>query len=126
MIFLKQKKNIYKKVSLITGILGSCIILLSTGCEVQQVGSVKYEDFTIAPAVGQIIPTTCADGVDNDGNGLIDNEDPDNCKEGASGENLPPLPPNCGNGLDDDGDSFPMRSCALRTARARLRNRVDQ
>ncbi len=42
----------------------------------------------------------CSDGIDNDGNGLIDAEDTENCENGLDGET------NCGNGLDDDGDGW--------------------
>ncbi len=42
----------------------------------------------------------CSDGIDNDGNGLIDAEDRENCEDGTDGET------NCGNGEDDDGDGW--------------------
>ncbi len=43
---------------------------------------------------------TCNDGIDNDGNGLIDAEDTEWCNNGWDGET------NCGDGDDNDGDGW--------------------
>jgi hypothetical protein len=49
---------------------------------------------------GELDGAGCSDGIDNDGNGLIDAEDRENCEDGVDGET------NCGNGEDDDGDGW--------------------
>ncbi|MBI4234124.1 MAG: hypothetical protein HY686_06770 [Chloroflexi bacterium] len=60
--------------------------------------------FGQAAAIGgaQVVlqPENCNNGVDDDGDGLIDQDDPD-CQ-------VPPPPPteNCTNGIDDDGDGL--------------------
>ena len=100
MIFLKIKKNN----SLIAGVMGTIIILLSSSCSVEQVESGDNYDFTIVPSTGALIPSNCNDGDDNDGNGLADQNDPGNCGPGSSGEIVPPLPANCADGTDNDED----------------------
>lgn len=49
---------------------------------------------------GQFDGFGCSDGVDNDGDGLVDADDVENCSDGTDGET------NCGNGEDDDGDGW--------------------
>jgi hypothetical protein len=51
-------------------------------------------------------PVACTDGVDNDGDGRIDADDPACCRPGdcALIGNDEAADPSCGNGLDDDGD----------------------
>ncbi|MCB9527278.1 MAG: hypothetical protein H6701_02615 [Myxococcales bacterium] len=51
-------------------------------------------------------PPECRDGIDNDGDGLQDADDP-GCAEFDDPDELDPeTPPVCSNGLDDDGDGF--------------------
>ncbi len=46
----------------------------------------------------------CSDGVDNDGDGLIDALDPGCARAGDDDEDDPAIPAPCANGADDDGD----------------------
>jgi hypothetical protein len=48
-------------------------------------------------------PAECGDGIDNDGDGLVDGDDPD-----CAGEEPPPPPPadSCDDGLDNDRDDL--------------------
>ena len=48
-------------------------------------------------------PPACADGIDNDGDGLIDRDDP-GCEDRVDNDETDNAPPACANGLDDDGD----------------------
>lgn len=51
-------------------------------------------------------PAQCADGVDNDGDGLTDLADPGCSSSIDDDETDPPPPSACSNGLDDDGDGW--------------------
>ncbi|PIR83985.1 hypothetical protein COU18_01085 [Candidatus Kaiserbacteria bacterium CG10_big_fil_rev_8_21_14_0_10_51_14] len=59
-------------------------------------------------------PPQCSDGIDNDGDGLIDFPADPGCTSGdddteAPNPSIPPSPPPspaCSNGIDDDGDGF--------------------
>ncbi len=46
----------------------------------------------------------CSDGLDNDGDGLVDRADPGCAHDGDTGEADGPTAPACGDGLDGDGD----------------------
>ncbi|MEZ4470923.1 MAG: hypothetical protein R3F60_09005 [bacterium] len=49
-------------------------------------------------------PTQCSDGIDNDGDGRIDRQDPACTADSDDDESADPPPPQCANGMDDDGD----------------------
>jgi hypothetical protein len=49
-------------------------------------------------------PPECRDGIDNDGDGVLDRDDPGCTEDDDLDELDPDMPPVCSNGLDDDGD----------------------
>jgi len=121
---MANRKIINKITRIIIGLLGVTLILITTGCEVQKVGSTPSKDYIIDPFPGPpvppeivVLPPNCEDGLDNDEDGLIDTLDTD-CAEGSEGE-LPPPPvtilANCDDGLDNDNDglidSLDVESC---------------
>ncbi len=66
----------------------------ATGAEREELPEVPPAAFEGAAA--------CEDGVDDDGDGLVDVADPDCLGEDPQAEGAPP----CGNGVDDDGDGL--------------------
>ena len=52
------------------------------------------------------ISSSCSDGIDNDGDGLTDNNDIESCGPNGIGEIPSPLPPNCADEVDNDEDTF--------------------
>lgn len=76
--------------------LGRYFVVVDTGSR-ESVGAFRL---TVDP----VYPPECRDGIDNDGDGLIDNDDV-GCSEYDDPDELDPAePPVCSNGLDDDGD----------------------
>jgi glutamine amidotransferase-like uncharacterized protein len=47
----------------------------------------------------------CSDGVDNDGDGLVDAADP-GCVDAGDNDETDPAPPECNDGIDNDGDGL--------------------
>lgn len=61
--------------------------------------------YTQAVGTGATGDPACGDGVDNDGDGLVDMSDPGCTSAGDTDEyNAPPPPAACGDGVDNDGD----------------------
>ena len=59
--------------------------------------------------VGAVPVTQCSDGIDNDGNALVDYPDDPNCTDANDNEefdNNPPAIPQCSDGLDNDSDTL--------------------
>ena len=53
------------------------------------------------------VASACSDGVDNDGDGLVDFPEEFGCEDGAdTDEQDPPVRPACSNSVDDDGDGL--------------------
>jgi len=80
------------------------VLLLLIGCSPRDVdsaeGNVQRVGFGVSAALGEV---DCTDGLDDDGDGLIDCEDGDcSAAEGC-------YESDCGDGLDDDGDG--MEDC---------------
>lgn len=57
MRFMEDRKNIKKITVTFTGLIGVCAILMTTGCEVQKVGSTPSKDYIIDPFPGPPVPT---------------------------------------------------------------------
>jgi hypothetical protein len=91
----------------ITGTMDSDWTAKITGIEIFGPSGQVVNDFTITSASGTtytatgVVDTICANGIDDDGDGLIDVGSDPGCYDAsaASREN-----PQCQNGLDDDGD----------------------
>ncbi|MEZ4432347.1 MAG: hypothetical protein R3F65_08030 [bacterium] len=56
--------------------------------------------------IGGVVFPECDDGRDNDGDGLIDGQDPACVDPSGDDESADPPPPQCRNGEDDDGDGL--------------------
>lgn len=56
--------------------------------------------------LGITIPPECSDNIDNDGDGLINLDDPGCLSENDDNERDPLSGPACDNGIDDDNDGF--------------------
>ncbi len=79
------------------------IVLLPLGIHIKAVPgapSEVLEEFPSTPSTGMSGDGSCGDGLDNDGDSLIDLDDPD-CTEGEVQTELAPA---CADGLDNDGD----------------------
>ena len=60
MRIMAKTKIIKKYTGIITGLLGVSVILLTTGCEVQKVGTTPSKDYIVAPIPPEAIPWTPA------------------------------------------------------------------
>jgi hypothetical protein len=58
------------------------------------------------PATSLCQPTLCNDGLDSDGDTLIDEADPGCASILDDDETDPPVPPQCADGIDNDADGF--------------------
>ncbi len=71
----------------------------------------------------------CGDGTDNDGDGLVDNEDP-GCWDGKDQESPDPILPQCSDGRDNDNDGatdFPEdTSCENAEDNDEFKDRISQ
>ena len=81
---------------------------LLTACQVDsEVGSNALKLVDATPAVDAFRPFACSDGIDNDGNGLIDYPFDPGCDSPDDDEEAPPAQlPACWNLIDDDGDGI--------------------
>jgi len=64
--------------------------------------------FTLWNALGGTLPTyQCGDGIDNDGDGLVDLDDP-GCTDAGDNDETNEIPPTtqCSDGIDNDGDGL--------------------
>ena len=59
----------------------------------------------VDPDMGRVGPRACADGVDNDDDGLIDLDDP-GCEDANDRDETDPVPPECSDMIDNDMDGF--------------------
>ncbi|SVC11143.1 uncharacterized protein METZ01_LOCUS263997, partial [marine metagenome] len=75
-------KNIQNKLFL-ASITMIAVILMTSGCEFESAGEVSKDVlYTVEPTPA---PPSCADGIDNDGDGVIDDADTESCDPNGDG-----------------------------------------